>query len=96
MQIIHPILDPLLTDLGREQAAHLASALQIEAARGMPLPDLWFTSPLKRTGETCGIEWGWRFPGKAGEENHGDLGHAVPAVAIEVGPLARGWIPVTG
>ena len=25
----------------------------------MPIPERWFVSSLKRTGETCGLEWGW-------------------------------------
>ncbi|KAL0252684.1 hypothetical protein I308_102076 [Cryptococcus tetragattii IND107] len=78
-QILYPILDPDLTDLGRSQAAALGYALQREAKRGMPLPSKWYVSPMKRAGETCGIEWGWLF-----EESKGKgKGHGVPATVIE-------------
>ncbi|OWZ63143.1 hypothetical protein AYX14_03698 [Cryptococcus neoformans] len=78
-QILHPILDPDLTDLGRSQAAALSYALQREITRGMPLPNKWYVSPMKRAGETCGIEWGWLF-----EENKGKgKSHGVPATVIE-------------
>ncbi|WVQ88332.1 hypothetical protein IAS59_002066 [Cryptococcus gattii] len=78
-QILYPILDPDLTDLGRSQAAALGYALQREAKRGMPLPSTWYVSPMKRAGETCGIEWGWLF-----EESKGKgKGHGVPATVIE-------------
>lgn len=46
----------------------------------MPLPSKWYVSPMKRAGETCGIEWGWLF-----EESKGKgKGHGVPATVIEV------------
>ncbi|KIR56279.1 hypothetical protein I315_01344 [Cryptococcus gattii Ru294] len=78
-QILYPILDPDLTDLGRSQAAAFGYALQREAKRGMPLPSTWYVSPMKRAGETCGIEWGWLF-----EESKGKgKGHGVPATVIE-------------
>ncbi|OWZ54516.1 hypothetical protein J007_01810 [Cryptococcus neoformans] len=78
-QILHPILDPDLTDLGRSQAAALSYALQREFKRGMPLPNKWYVSPMKRAGETCGIEWGWLF-----EENKGKgKSQGVPATVIE-------------
>ena len=81
--ITHPILDPSLTPLGRSQAADLATALQREAKKGMPLPEKWFVSPLRRTGETCGIEWGWVLDdGTPGERG---MSHGVPAIVIEVG-----------
>lgn len=45
----------------------------------MPLPSTWYVSPMKRAGETCGIEWGWLF-----EESKGKgKGHGVPATVIE-------------
>ncbi|WWD18048.1 hypothetical protein CI109_102495 [Kwoniella shandongensis] len=86
------LLDPYLTVLGRSQAAATASAVQREAKRGMPLPEKWFVSPLKRAGETCGIEWGWLFgddTSKSGGVDAaaaaagGDLGHGVPASVVE-------------
>ncbi|WVQ97168.1 hypothetical protein IAU59_004278 [Kwoniella sp. CBS 9459] len=78
-QIDYPILDPDLTLLGRSQAFQTRKAIQREAGRGMPIPEIWFTSPLRRAGETCGIEWGWLF-GKAWK---GGQGHGVPAIVIE-------------
>jgi len=49
------------------------------------MPQKWFSSPFKRCGETCGLEWGWAF-GDSGEEpaTEADLGHGVPAVVVEV------------
>ncbi|KAK8865772.1 hypothetical protein IAR55_000919 [Kwoniella newhampshirensis] len=78
--------DPDLTALGRSQAAATSSALQREASRGMPLPQRWFVSPLKRAGETCGIEWGWLFGDVSGAEGgagNGGKGHGVPARVVE-------------
>ncbi|ODO07313.1 hypothetical protein L198_00892 [Cryptococcus wingfieldii CBS 7118] len=43
-----PIVDPHLSSLGRDQATALRHALQRETPRGMPLPERWFVSPLKR------------------------------------------------
>ncbi|WVF70812.1 hypothetical protein IAT40_005606 [Kwoniella sp. CBS 6097] len=60
-QILYPILDPDLTLLGRSQAYQTRKAIQREVGRGMPVPEKWYTSPLRRAGETCGIEWGWLF-----------------------------------
>ncbi|ODO11794.1 hypothetical protein I350_00578 [Cryptococcus amylolentus CBS 6273] len=77
--VLYPILDPDLTPLGREQAAALGHALRREAGRGMPLPERYFVSPLKRAGETCGIEWGWVF----GEPDDGGKGHGVKATVLE-------------
>ncbi|WVQ85307.1 hypothetical protein IAT38_007472 [Cryptococcus sp. DSM 104549] len=76
-QIMYPILDPELTAIGRGQASTLGEALQRESGRGMPLPEKWFVSPLRRTGETCGLEWGWLF----GE--HDEMSHGVPAIVVE-------------
>ncbi|WVQ71032.1 hypothetical protein IAR50_000557 [Cryptococcus sp. DSM 104548] len=77
--VLYPILDPNLTPLGREQAAALRHALQREAGRGMPVPEKWFVSPLKRAGETCGIEWGWLF----GDPEVAGKGHGVQASVLE-------------
>ncbi|WVQ81939.1 hypothetical protein IAT38_004066 [Cryptococcus sp. DSM 104549] len=92
VHVLHPIPDPSLTPLGRSQASAIAATLQREVARGMPLPEKWFVSPLKRVGETCGIEWGWAFGngeetvGKSEEgENgeHKDRGRGVPGVVTK-------------
>jgi hypothetical protein len=79
----HGITDPLLTDLGRTQATSLAIALQREISRGMPMPEKWFVSPLKRCGETCGLEWGWAFQTTTGGASK-DMGHGVKATVVEV------------
>ena len=47
----------------------------------MPVPERFFVSSLKRTGETCGLEWGWTVSEKTGE---GDKGYGVKATVIEV------------
>ncbi|WVQ86171.1 hypothetical protein IAT38_008339 [Cryptococcus sp. DSM 104549] len=77
MQSLYHIHDAELTDLGRQQASELGKALQREVEQGMPVPEKFFVSPLKRTGETCGLEWGWLFGDKK------DKGHGVAAVVIE-------------
>lgn len=46
----------------------------------MPLPNKWYVSPMKRAGETCGIEWGWLFE----ENQRKGKSHGVPATVIEV------------
>lgn len=61
VQQLYPIVDPALTPDGRAQALRLNRIFQREAARGMPLPSRWFVSPMRRPGETCGLEWGWVF-----------------------------------
>ncbi|WWC86137.1 uncharacterized protein L201_001008 [Kwoniella dendrophila CBS 6074] len=87
-QLQHPILDPDLTPLGKSQAFQTRKALEREIKeRNMPLPEKWFVSPLKRAGETCGIEWGWYFNDSYlidGQENwNGGKGHGVEATVIE-------------
>ncbi|WVW82183.1 hypothetical protein I302_104189 [Kwoniella bestiolae CBS 10118] len=86
-QMQHPILDPDLTPLGRSQAYQTRLALERECKRGMPLPERWFVSPLKRAGETCGIEWGWLFAddytSDGLKEWKGGKGHGVDATVIE-------------
>lgn len=61
---LYPITDPLLTPTGRRQAMTLGGVFAHEAAHGMPLPTRFFVSPMRRPGETLGLEWGWLF--KAG------------------------------
>ena len=51
----------MLTEKGRKQASEFARSFERESTKGMPRPEKWFTSPLKRTGETCGLEWRWCF-----------------------------------
>lgn len=68
----YPVLDPLLTPLGESQAVSLGEAFQREHQRGMPVPERWFVSPLRRCGQTVELEWGWLLP------------EGVPAVVIEV------------
>jgi len=58
-----------------------------EAGEGMPLPTRWFVSPMRRPGETAGLEWEWLFPGKASKT---DLGHGVPGECVEVSLVWRG------
>ncbi|WRT64041.1 uncharacterized protein IL334_000968 [Kwoniella shivajii] len=88
-QMTYPILDPNLTALGRSQAFQTRSSLKREYEKGMPLPQKWFVSPLKRAGETCGIEWGWLFHDNLNQMQDGqgrwDAGkcHNVPAEVIE-------------
>lgn len=42
----------------------LGGVFASESAQGMPLPTKFFVSPMRRPGETLGLEWGWLF--KAG------------------------------
>jgi hypothetical protein len=44
-------------------------------------------SPLSRTGETCGLEWGWTVPREQGGVAEGDRGNGVRATVIEVHAL---------
>lgn len=81
VQVKYPITDPNLTTIGVAQARRLGAIFEREAAAGMPLPSRFFVSPLRRPGETCGLEWGWRFK-KAVVE--GDMGHGVPGEVVEV------------
>ncbi|WWC58524.1 uncharacterized protein I303_101067 [Kwoniella dejecticola CBS 10117] len=85
-QVKYPMLDPDLTPLGRSQAYETRLALQREIQRGMPIPTKWFVSPLKRAGETCGIEWGFMFADGYdidGGGYTGGKGHGVRATVIE-------------
>ena len=84
----YPILDAPLTELGRSQTVALGQALKREAAAGMPVPEQWFSSPMRRSAETAAISWGWLF-GDDGEvlseTTQGARSHGVPALVIEVG-----------
>jgi hypothetical protein len=52
-------LDASLAPSGILEALEVSRALRREWKKGMPLPERFFVSSLKRTGETCGLEWGW-------------------------------------
>lgn len=77
--------------MGREQATDLAHAFRRESAVGMPLPTRWYTSPMRRPGETVGLTWGWLY-GKGENDLHAegillrsqDLSHGVRAEVVEV------------
>lgn len=77
--------------MGREQATTLAHVFRRESAAGMPLPTRWFTSPMRRPGETVGLTWGWLY-GKGENDLHSqgilarskDLSHGVRAEVVEV------------
>ncbi|KAK4685821.1 hypothetical protein P7C73_g4318, partial [Tremellales sp. Uapishka_1] len=56
------ILDPHLTPLGEAQASTLSRALRREVEKGMPRPERYFVSPLRRVGETATLEWSFLFP----------------------------------
>lgn len=65
----------------------------------MPVPESFFVSSLKRTGETCGLEWGWLFgsgvnaeTGKVGWVEGEDRGCGIDATVIEVSPSPLGFI----
>ncbi|KAL1406180.1 hypothetical protein Q8F55_007867 [Vanrija albida] len=79
VQLKYPITDPNLTPVGVGQAVRLGGIFEAEAAAGMPLPSRFFVSPLRRPGETCGLEWGWRFKAK----READMGHGVPGEVVE-------------
>lgn len=94
VHILHPITDPELTAVGREQATDLAHAFRRESAVGMPLPTRWYTSPMRRPGQTVGLTWGWLF-GKGENDLHAqgilarskDQSLGVPAEVVEVSPM---------
>jgi hypothetical protein len=53
----------------------------------MPIPEKFFVSSLRRTGETCGLEWGWTISENGCEPE--DRGKGVRATVIEVLPSFR-------
>jgi hypothetical protein len=48
----------------------------------MPLPEVWFVSPLRRCGQTLGREWGWTAESTKGDAK--DEGEGVRAIVNEV------------
>jgi hypothetical protein len=88
---VHTPHDASLAPSGIAEALEVASALQRESGKGMPVPEKFFVSSLKRTGETCGLEWGWLFgngssieAGKVGWVEGEDRGCGIAATVIEV------------
>jgi len=94
---VHTPHDASLAPSGISEALEVASALKMEVGKGMPVPQKFFVSSLKRTGETCGLEWGWLMnpsnpEGEAVAEKVGwvegeDRGCGITATVIEVSPL---------
>jgi len=88
---VHTPHDASLAPSGITEALEVASALKREVGKGMPVPEKFFVSSLKRTGETCGLEWGWLSgngttteTGKAGWVEGEDRGCGIGATVIEV------------
>ncbi|KZS97486.1 phosphoglycerate mutase-like protein [Sistotremastrum niveocremeum HHB9708] len=54
--------DPLLTSLGEQQAASLNEAWKIALKDGMPSPEKWFCSPMRRTASTLEITFRGLLP----------------------------------
>lgn len=88
---VHTPHDASLAPSGIAEALEEASALKREVCKGMPVPEKFFVSSLKRTGETCGLEWGWLFgsgdtaeTGKVGWVEGEDRGCGIAATVIEV------------
>jgi hypothetical protein len=91
---VHTPHDASLAPSGISEALEIASALKREVGKGMPAPEKFFVSSLKRTGETCGLEWGWLLsagssiePRKVGWVEGEDRGCGITATVIEVSPL---------
>ena len=87
--------DASLAPSGITEALEVASALKREVGKGMPIPEKFFVSSLKRTGETCGLEWGLLFgseltaeSGKVGWVEGEDRGCGIPATVIELSSLS--------
>ncbi|KAL7410969.1 histidine phosphatase superfamily [Mrakia frigida] len=59
--------DPSLTSLGESQARNISQAWVKEKEHGVPLPSRWYTSPMRRTGNTCLLSWEGIFGGFGGE-----------------------------
>jgi len=88
---VHTPHDASLAPSGISEALEVSSALKREVRKGMPVPEKFFVSSLKRTGETCGLEWGWLFgsgvsdeTGKGGWVEGEDRGCGISATVIEV------------
>ena len=94
---VHTPHDASLAPSGISEALEVASALKREVGKGMPVPERFFVSSLKRTGETCGLEWGWLLnpshpDGEGVTEKVGwvegeDRGCGITATVIEVSRL---------
>ncbi|RSH77721.1 uncharacterized protein EHS24_003288 [Apiotrichum porosum] len=78
----HPITDPPLTARGRAQALQLSATFEREHTRGMPLPTRFFVSPMRRPGETCGLEWCWMF---SQSRSNGDAASAGAGAGSDAG-----------
>lgn len=78
---VHTPHDASLAQSGILEATQVGEALKREYKKGMPVPESFFVSSLKRTGETCGLEWGWTVSENTGE---GDRGWGVRATVVEV------------
>ena len=93
---VHTPHDASLAPSGISEALEVASALKREVGKGMPVPQKFFVSSLKRTGETCGLEWGWLLnpshpddeavTEKAGWVEGEDRGLGIVATVIVVSP----------
>ena len=93
---VHTPHDASLAPSGISEALEVASALKREVGKGMPVPQKFFVSSLKWTGEYCGIEWGWLLnPRNADDEavtekvgwvEGEDRGCGIDATVIEVSP----------
>jgi hypothetical protein len=93
---VHTPHDASLAPSGITEALEVSSALKREVGKGMPVPEKFFVSSLKRTGETCGLEWGWVFgsgvtaeTGKVGWVEGEDRGCGINATVIEVSPPSQ-------
>jgi hypothetical protein len=91
---VHTPHDASLAPSGITEALEVSSALKREVGNGMQVPEKFFVSSSKRTGETCGLEWGWLFgsgitaeTGKAGWVEGEDRGCGIAAIVIEVSPI---------
>src|ERR1700761_7392293 len=50
--------DPHLTPLGEQQSHHIHSLWAAEVADGLPLPDVWYCSPMRRAASTLMMSFG--------------------------------------
>ena len=93
-QRLHGSPDPGLSGLGIQQSEDMAIRLSAEMKRGMPVPEVWTVSTLRRTGQTCRIHWDWLFraedqapSGQDAESGYGPKhgkARGVPAIVVEV------------